>query len=169
MNCVQFGIDMDLDLFLRWLFTDSTMVNHHFSTTIWENMFGTFSKHLFQANPNKWFSKSQKVWFLSLGSWTQQVSYTSKGLWHTNTNMEPKNGGLGPCFSILPSGKFFGFQLSAVQRQLRKQHPPRPRPRWSQTTKKAFRRNADRCGSSVRWLGANNLEEWLVMGVTTHV
>ena len=39
---------MILDLFSWWLFfTDSIMVNHHL-ITIWENIFGTCSKHLKQ-------------------------------------------------------------------------------------------------------------------------
>ena len=35
----------NLDLFFGWFFTGCTMVNYHFSTTIWEKIFGTFSKH----------------------------------------------------------------------------------------------------------------------------
>ena len=32
---------ISLDLFLRWFFTDYTMINHHQKPTIWENMFGS--------------------------------------------------------------------------------------------------------------------------------
>ena len=39
-----------LDVFLLGVFlTNSTMVNHH-QTTIWDNVFGTFSKHLMQIH-----------------------------------------------------------------------------------------------------------------------
>lgn len=39
-----------LDLFVGWIFTDCTIVNQRFSTTIWENIFVIYSKHLKQKN-----------------------------------------------------------------------------------------------------------------------
>ena len=39
----------DMGLFVKGVFfTDSTMVNHHYTTTIWGNLFFVFRKHLKQ-------------------------------------------------------------------------------------------------------------------------
>ena len=52
LACIRQFILPNLDLFLFGdLFTDGTMV-YHLQTTIWKNIFGTFSNHATVANPS---------------------------------------------------------------------------------------------------------------------
>ena len=122
-------------------------------TTIWENIFGTFSKHLFQANPNKWFWKSQKNVFFHRGLNSTGKLHIQRFDTRTLT-WKPKIGGLGPCFSILPSGNF---------------RLPEAAPKAAPAAAAASVKPDNKEGVSVRWLVASNLEEWFVTGVTTHV
>ena len=135
--------------------------NHHLGEYVWNFFQASFPKQIQTSG----FGNHKKFDFFHRGLNSTGKLHIQRFDTRTLT-WKPKIGGLGPCFSILPSGKFsasrgssesstktrgfFGFGEARRQRR-------------------QFRRNADRCGSLVRWFVANNLEEWLVMGVTTHV